>query len=96
MSILIMARHTVLTKIGDTLTAMVIRTPAVPTLTALMVTVPTVTALMKIVSMVKLPMLNLRLPANVTLTAMMFMMNPMTIATMTQHMGTNLTMIHIA
>lgn len=96
MTIRIMTGHTVLTKIDATVTTTVICTPVVPTLIARMGSVPTVTALMKVVSMVNLPIVALRLPANVTLIATMFMMNPMTIDTMTQHMRTDLMMIHIA
>lgn len=94
MMILIMTGHTVLTKIGGAVTPTVICTLAAPTLIAPMVTVPMVTALMKIDYIVKLPMLALRLLASDTQIAMMFMMSPMTIATMTQHVPTNLT-IHI-
>ncbi|KAK9541103.1 hypothetical protein VZT92_001174 [Zoarces viviparus] len=70
--------------------------PVVPTPIILMVSVPTLIALMKLVSMVNLPTAALLLPANVTPIATMFMMNRMTIATMTRHMWIDLTMIRIA
>lgn len=95
MTMRIMTGHTVLTKIDATVTTTVIRMPVVPTLIARMGSVPTVTALMKVVSMVNLPIVALRLPVNVTLIATMFMMNPMTIATMIQLMRTDLMMIRI-
>ena len=94
--ILTMTGRTVLTKIGCTVIATEIHMLAVLTVIALLVTVPTVTVRTKVVSMLTLPMVALRLPVSVTLIATMSMMNPMRIATMTQLMRTDHTMIHIA
>ena len=94
--ILTMTGRTVLTKIGCTVIATEIHMLAVLTVIALLVTVPTVTVRTKVVSMLTLPMVALRLPVSVTLIATMSMMSPMRIATMTQLMRTDHTMIRIA